>query len=447
MIGWGLPQYRFFFVLSGFVMTLGYGKRDLSTFSQKTDFAKEFYIKRLIRLLPVYFVATILELAFAKEYIEDTDDGGLAPFILQWFALTSWIGKAPLVGPMWQISSLFFCYLAFPFVLPLLQKVQGKIQALAWAQVMFVVAALGYFLIIGYAPGEYDQAYDLARMFPVFRLPVFLIGSFYLLARKNYDEPPMGSSFVLDGLTVVMFLIIAIGIYSCAVAPDGGILGARPIVGAVLPFIHGPMAMFLSFPDKQSIWHKICMSAPLQFIGNIGLSVYAVQEVVSRYLAWAIFGYKSATFFEGGEVPIIFPWWFPPVAFCLVVFVGWIVHDLVETRFNNALLAWMLPPKAAAKSFKGELPKAKAKHVHTSSSSEPPKGHVHSSSSSEPPSMAESVADKSGDGGEASVHLLVKPPAAPQPPKPPAAPHPPPRSTREPKSTQNLSAVSLDARP
>jgi peptidoglycan/LPS O-acetylase OafA/YrhL len=51
-----------FFILSGYVMAVGYSRRDVSDFSKKVTFAKEFYTKRMARLLPIYYIALLFSL-------------------------------------------------------------------------------------------------------------------------------------------------------------------------------------------------------------------------------------------------------------------------------------------------------------------------------------------------------------------------------------------------
>ena len=54
-----------FFILSGYVMAVGYSKRDVSKFAKKVTFAKEFYLKRMARLLPIYYIALLSSIYWA----------------------------------------------------------------------------------------------------------------------------------------------------------------------------------------------------------------------------------------------------------------------------------------------------------------------------------------------------------------------------------------------
>ena len=122
-----------FFLLSGFCLTLGYGKKKHSKvsgcccnnstqFRSSPDDSNEnifdsatFYFGRLTRILPVYYICFLYALP-------------LIPLLWQWgpnviggsisavFLVQTWIivlGFGP-DGPSWTVSTLFFFYLVYP---------------------------------------------------------------------------------------------------------------------------------------------------------------------------------------------------------------------------------------------------------------------------------------------------------------------------------------------
>ena len=120
-----------FFILSGFCLTLGYGKKKYSKVcgsccnsnqsgsnpdSNENIFdSATFYFGRLTRILPIYYICFLYSLP-------------LIPLLWQWspnviggsisavFLVQTWIivlGFGP-DGPSWTISTLFFFYLVYP---------------------------------------------------------------------------------------------------------------------------------------------------------------------------------------------------------------------------------------------------------------------------------------------------------------------------------------------
>jgi peptidoglycan/LPS O-acetylase OafA/YrhL len=63
-----------FFILSGYVMGVGYSRRDVCEFSKQVIFAKEFYMKRMARLLPIYYIALIVSLYWPLLMFQDSQE-------------------------------------------------------------------------------------------------------------------------------------------------------------------------------------------------------------------------------------------------------------------------------------------------------------------------------------------------------------------------------------
>ena len=162
-----------FYVMAGFVCALNYGNRSLQSWAQVKTFAAEFYIKRVSRLLPVYYFCIVACFYFASEYIAAA---GVFTFVSQFFFLTSWYGAFPINGPLWQISTLMFLYLIFPFFLPIMQGVQERLRG---CTIMFFLQAAFYYAVL------YTLGYVWARAWMPSRLPVFLMGILFGLERLN----------------------------------------------------------------------------------------------------------------------------------------------------------------------------------------------------------------------------------------------------------------------
>ena len=131
-----------FFLLSGFCLTLGYGKTqyDGIRFFDKTsktpsdnvetnskpkiefDF-KKFLIGRFTRILPIYWLTFLINLPLIflghSYYAPDSEIGYLLYNFTIFISLfQSWIGQMAGGGPnwpAWTISTLFFFYYIYPW--------------------------------------------------------------------------------------------------------------------------------------------------------------------------------------------------------------------------------------------------------------------------------------------------------------------------------------------
>jgi len=107
-----------FFVLSGFVLALNYAHH----FKSDISFArcKDFIIKRIARIYPLYIVITIL---FSLKYMYNFSGQELNNYKLDDFAacalmIQSWgFGFNSVAGATWSLSTEFFAYLVFPVLI------------------------------------------------------------------------------------------------------------------------------------------------------------------------------------------------------------------------------------------------------------------------------------------------------------------------------------------
>ena len=111
-----------FFLLSGFCLTLGYGKKSYN--SENNDFDdKEFLFGRVTRILPVYYFTLLFAIPLiplGHSYFPPSDyypvfGGTFAAFFLiqTWILIFEFVPSTPN-GPSWTVSTLSFFYLLFP---------------------------------------------------------------------------------------------------------------------------------------------------------------------------------------------------------------------------------------------------------------------------------------------------------------------------------------------
>ena len=159
----------FFFMLSGYVMTLGYGDK-----VEAADFCyKNFVKKRLLRLLPLNIICLCLFLALPT--IMDFWNGESPLYRYKWFVLDvlllqSWIPYKPINfsgnAVAWFLSDILFCNLIFPLLVRKIKRSNLKVVLLS---VLFL-----YFIIVLFIP--YTWVHSLIYINPLFRVVDFLLG-------------------------------------------------------------------------------------------------------------------------------------------------------------------------------------------------------------------------------------------------------------------------------
>ncbi|WP_082603507.1 acyltransferase family protein [Flavobacterium sp. Root901] len=165
----------YFFLLSGFVMIIAYGKK--SNFSPK-----EYFRNRFARIYPIYFFAILLVL-FLQIRTKSLD---LLGMFLNIFMIQSWIpGQALSFNPPgWSLSVEMLFYAAFPIVFNILKNNSYK-KAAVYIVVFWIFSQILFeTLFLLFAGNELVR--DLLMYNPILHLNEFLIGNLsgYFLIKK-----------------------------------------------------------------------------------------------------------------------------------------------------------------------------------------------------------------------------------------------------------------------
>jgi peptidoglycan/LPS O-acetylase OafA/YrhL len=184
IISQGAVGMSLFFILSGFILTYNYyGGLPSTEYSQ-------YFVRRFSRIYPVYFVAALFALPWlipippVNQTVLPEPVVSVVQFVFivgadlsltqAWFpALFHYWNN----GLTWSLSVEAFCYLLFPFMLPMLSQLNRKN--------LFVV--LGIAIMLSVSPGLAWYLFDpkpspaLAVIYalPINRLPEFIVGMIF----------------------------------------------------------------------------------------------------------------------------------------------------------------------------------------------------------------------------------------------------------------------------
>lgn len=205
----GLYPVCFFFILSGFVMAMGWGDRVLAeNFNYRT-----YLIKRLIRLLPLNLLCLVLSLIMP--IISDllNNQVSLSKYIFlpidvlllqAFFPIKSIYFSGNAVA--WFLSDMLFCYLLFPFIFRWIKKRNGIMK--------IAIIPVVYLVLISFI--KEDLVHSLLYISPFFRIVDFILGIivYELVSKVKITNTPSILLTTIEmfaiGISVLVFFVYPI---------------------------------------------------------------------------------------------------------------------------------------------------------------------------------------------------------------------------------------------
>jgi len=291
-----------FFLLSGFVIFLGYHVSLSKNFPQSV---KKFYWHRFTRIYPLHFVMLGAYLAlFLAFYLFSSS--GSAPSSYTWstffqsmFLVHMWVGSDLAWNvPSWSISSEWFVYLFFPLMAYGLRKIGGRIGLH-----LFTLLAIALFLHLIYSlSGIPSLGAEIPRMALIRTMLEFLmgvlIGSLYINHKdflERYRNAFLAGFVILCAAYTVMDLADHM----------------------LIPLAFASLIAYLS---TTSSWITRLLSRPtLVYLGEISYSTYMVHYLVYDLL-------KAFFVSDLRQVNQAYVW----VSFLVVLLLSMLLHHIVD---------------------------------------------------------------------------------------------------------------------
>lgn len=249
----------FFFFLSGFILIYNYWDRKISF--------KNFYIRRIGRLYPIYFLS-IFSIVVFSIFINSVEYHGTVNLIRHLLGIQSWFSGTELTFnyPAWTLSVEFFFYAIFPLILLLIRKIPFWLNA----SLILAIYCLGiyqYYYYADYSWVQGDQAWNQFLIyFPLWHLNTFLmgiLGGLIFIKIKNY-KPNLYLYSVIALLSFGTFFYILGSNILTRYAHNGAF-------SALYLFICIALAK-----DKR-VFNKLFGFKPLVFLGEISYGLYLWQ--------------------------------------------------------------------------------------------------------------------------------------------------------------------------
>lgn len=313
-----------------------------------------FWRKRLWRLAPIYLLtncaafAGMCGLGVIGAVIRQQ---GYAVFVL-WMAfwpcgLTSWMPSRSTLPPnpvTWTISTMFFFYLAFPVLIPYLQRMpaaQMRICALRMYLFRMPIGLLmGSFLWIKHSLLD---SYWLFRALPMGAFPIFVMGCCcglatlrdHAKAQEIADDPSgqvsKSSLFLTHDADYIGIRLMGLLLLIILFRRFGGLphlsLVVRPLGDLLIPMVYYDLVKACSAVDHDhSFLGRALRSRLLQFLGDISMGLYMVHWPIMTIFSNLSFAYDPV---QQHQSPVMSAWGGAAALPSSILF-GWIVTRLVE---------------------------------------------------------------------------------------------------------------------
>ena len=265
----------FFFTLSGFVLTISY-------FEKPGFNIRQFYVARLARVAPLYFLALALTIPFS--YGEDIHT--LTGLTLSATFLQCWVHPYNISfnDPAWSVSVEIFFYAIFPLLIYVIRKrnLTPKSVLLIGLGVYFVTqAALIAFVNSPVFEPFPSWSYSLVYFFPLPHFCSFLLGigagMIYLRNRDRVMTDKVRSYGIVITAFVVDYLVIQ---YADLLSPLIGL--DLPTYSSFHTLTQLTLILAIAFSDNGIT--RFLGWKPFAVLGGASYAIYVLQRPMAYVL-------------------------------------------------------------------------------------------------------------------------------------------------------------------
>ncbi len=303
-----------FFILSGFLLYYIYSQKSFSDF----EYMKNFYIKRLIKVLPSAYFVTIIMYLFSRLVLHTSVNWTI--LIMQFIPMQAFFphlfGKF-LNGGMWFVSVLLFLYFLFPLLCFVVKSIK-HIYLFA-----ITVYLLGIFPLM---VNCYYPTFSLYHL-PSFRICEFIMGMItakILLLTKNN----------IKNAELFVFLTSLAIFFGISLLHSNNFFNH---VSFCLSYMNYDLILLILFPmliyflsvAKNKYFLLIMQSKVIDYLGKISYAFFITQMIsffiVSNY-------FKPNNYFGLSSTAILF------VSFVLNMVFAILMYEIFEKNLSNWLI-------------------------------------------------------------------------------------------------------------
>lgn len=339
LFGW--IGVQFFFVLSGFLISgIVLNAKEKYKDQKASDFFKNFYIRRMLRLFPLYYGYIIIISIIYLFTKRPTVFGDEWPTLFTYTLNFSWLSRnfifSPSFGHLWSLAIEWQFYLVWPTFLWWVSS-KNVHRILLWLIPLAIILRIIGAIVCMNIPGcvSYQGAPDdialSAYVLPSSQIDAFVFGALLcnMQIRRFLAKPIIFlSSFLLAlviGLILVAYLPSKDYNLNSLGWPIRMPLAYQWIWGYTLLNIISA-SVIAGIVEEKRIWLSITKFRFLRYLGTISYGIY-VYHLVIVFFVFAIMK-KLPTFFGSEWVGFM-------LATILSVIVAHFSYNLWEKRFTN----------------------------------------------------------------------------------------------------------------
>ncbi|MGC4066125.1 MAG: acyltransferase [Polyangiaceae bacterium] len=262
-----------FFVLSGFLIT-----SILLEKPKATNYYRAFFARRLLRVVPLYWVFLALYLslgpwllsyASATEPLEQSIERGRdqLPWLWSytgnlWMVATNQLLEGAL-QPVWSLCVEIHFYLAWPF---LLRMVPRRTLAKALVVTLLALPLLRLGLLVAHVPARSIYFLTFTRMDPI------IVGTLLAIARKEPRARAWLARNAHQSGAFAVFLLGALWVLGRGIDE----LSALTVIGgySVIAVASGALLVAALDGSKKTLLSRLLASPPLRVAGELSYAVY-----------------------------------------------------------------------------------------------------------------------------------------------------------------------------
>jgi len=254
----GSIAVSFFFFLSGVVLAVNY-------FNNAKFKYRDFIIKRIARIYPVYLLAFVITLILAM-LINNSYPKGLS-IILQMLGFHAWVPGICLEinYPAWSISVEMFFYLLFPLIIFLFRKLKTKQITILVILIWIISSFQHYYFVNNLYEVNNIKIEQFILYFPLWHLNIFLtgmLGGIYINKIKKINLLTARSLYLIG--IIIFFAIFLID---------------NPLIKYVHNGLLAPVffLIIIGLSLDKSLLTKVLSENSFVLLGNASYSIYILQ--------------------------------------------------------------------------------------------------------------------------------------------------------------------------
>lgn len=270
----GYLGVSFFFILSGFILSLNYDDKLLN---KQVSF-KDFWVARIARVYPLHLFTLLIAVLLVVDSTEQVSEFFSDPAL----SVSKFLSNATLIhsfipdgdyffsynSPSWSISDEMFFYFAFPFIVILLVR-NRLLLKIGWVSFLAIPVLMYY--------SSEDTHHKIFYINPFFRIVDFLLGiTLFQLYRRRYF-----SKLYSTNLLATLIEILSVGLFVVFFYVHNSI----PQVYRFSCFYWIPMAAVIgSFAHQAGYMSKLLSIRFMVVLGEISFSFYLIHQLFIKLL-------------------------------------------------------------------------------------------------------------------------------------------------------------------